>query len=214
MSTAPEDDEARAAPEDVAEDRSPILLDEHASTAAQQLVDADRRLAEPVADHTAGLERQYLRAKRLALDDLVEHRRFLAFGNCDQSLDQLGLVPVDEDVDLAAAGQADGQAELIRDPVARKSGRPPGERLPRQAIDLVFDAAARDGARELSAFRDAELRADGARRRAARRDNCREGDLLAAREPPAEVRRDFQHESIVPAASGLRTDPSPRAPAS
>ena len=55
---------------------------------------------------------------------------------------------LDEDVDLAAAGQADPERHLVGDPVREQPRRAAGEYLLRGEDDVALDAAAGDGARE------------------------------------------------------------------
>src|SRR5436305_1377139 len=86
---------------------------------------------------------------------------------------------LDEDVDLAAAGEADAEGHVVRDPVGDEPRPGAREHLLRGEDDVALDAAARDRAGELALLADRKLRAHGPRRGAASRDYGRESDPLA-----------------------------------
>src|SRR5439155_13676154 len=90
------------------------------------------------------------------------------------------LERLDEDVDLAAARQADLERHVVRDAVRQEAGRSAAQHLLRREDDVALHATARDRAGELAAVAHRELRADGSRRRPAGGDNGRERHLLAA----------------------------------
>src|SRR6185312_10271499 len=81
-------------------------------------------------------------------------------GDRDAGLDRGGDLPhlgeglpadrLDEDVDDAAAGQADGEGGVVADPVALQHGLPGGGDFARQIIDGAVDAAAGDAAHDLA----------------------------------------------------------------
>src|SRR4051812_20682467 len=89
----------------------------------------------------------------------------------------------EEDVDLAAARQADAERGLVVDAVADESRLALGEHLARMLGDVRLDAAAGDRAAQPAALGHGELGADGARSRAPRGDDGRDRDLLALGAP-------------------------------
>ena len=103
-----------------------------------------------------------------------------------------------EDVDLAAAGQArPPSASSSAMPYESSFGVPGLQHLTRVLVDVGLDAAAGDGAAELAALRDRELRAHRPRRRPARRDDGRDRDRL----PSARQRSTSSRISFTPHAS-------------
>src|SRR5439155_19450453 len=78
---------------------------------------------------------------------------------------------LDEDVDLAAAGQPDRPGLLVRDPVREEPRAPALEHLAGVFVHVRLDTPARDRSRQLAALRDPELRADWPRRRTPGRDD-------------------------------------------
>src|SRR5262249_3102688 len=104
---------------------------------------------------------------------------------------------LDEDVDLAAARKADAERHVVGDAVGEEPRRGAGEHLLGGKRDVALDATARDGACELPARADPELRPDRARRRRACGDDRREGDPLAARAPALDVGGELVHASMV-----------------
>ena len=68
-------------------------------------------------------------------------------------------------------------------PYVSEARRPAGEHVLRGEDDVALDAAARDGAGELAAVADGELRADRPRRGTARRDDGRDRDLRPSLAP-------------------------------
>src|SRR5439155_26823442 len=92
---------------------------------------------------------------------------------------------LDEDVDLAAAGQADRPGLLVRDPVGEELGLRACEHRLRLLVDLVLDTAAGNRPGELPLLRDRELRADRARRGGTRGDHGGQRHLLVAAPMPA-----------------------------
>ena len=145
------DEEPRRRRLDVRENRAALQLDDvTAAPPARGLLQLG--IVQPLADPLAGDHRErHLRPLRV--DELL-----------------------DEDVDLAAAGQADPERHLVGDPVGEQPRRTALEDLLRREDDVALDAAAGDGALEVTAVADVELRADRTRRRAARRHDGRDGD--------------------------------------
>src|SRR5207302_7858081 len=107
--------------------------------------------------------------------------------------DSRSLQRLDEDVDLAAARQADLQCHLVGDAVGDETRGSAPQHVLRGEHDVALDAAAGDGACELPALADGELRADGPRRCSAGRDDRGERDLLAARAPAIDVGQQLLH---------------------
>jgi hypothetical protein len=110
-----------------------------------------------------------------------------------QALEQQLVGLVDEDVDLAAAGQADLQRHVVRDPEREQARLGAVEHLLRGSVDLVLDAAPRNGARQLSARRDAELGADRPRCGSARGDDGGDRNSFASAPPACDVSEDLLH---------------------
>ena len=167
-------DEARRRPEHLREDLDAVQL-EHAARARRHLR----------VDSLAGA---------LALEHRQRHRRLLR---------QLALEGLDEDVDLAAAGQADRPGLLVLDPVGQEPGRAFGEHLGRGHGDVALDAAAGDRAMELAALRDRQLRADRPRGRAPRGHDGRQRDAVAPRPPGLDRLSELAHAPSVPGACAL-----------
>jgi hypothetical protein len=120
-----------------------------------------------------------------------------------QRLEHLRRRLVDPHVDLAAARKPDAEGHVIRDPERQQPRLPTAENLPRDAVDLVLDATARDRPRELPALRHGELRADRPRRRAPGRDHRRERDALSCGPPALDIGQYLTHRRIVALPIGL-----------
>ena len=177
-----EDEQARRRPVDVGEDPPAVELEEPAPAALELRVADEPLLAR--------------------LDVRQDDRALLARHEAEHPLEHRRVGHLDVDVDLAAAGQPDAQRLVVGDPVRQELGRHAAEHLPRGAVDLVLDAAAGDGAGELAALRDRELRAHRAWGRAPRRDDRREREPLAAAAPALDVRDDLFHDSILGSTIG------------
>src|SRR5207244_11537285 len=146
----------------------------------------------------AGLELRVANQPLPARLEVREHHRaLLARHDAEHPLEHGRVGHLDEDVDLAAAGQADAERLVVRDAVRQELRRRSAEHLPRGTVDLVLDAAAGDGAGELAALRDGELGADGAWGRAPRRDDRGQREPLAPAAPPLDVRDALLHDSIL-----------------
>src|SRR5207245_564157 len=130
-----------------------------------------------------------------ALEIGEEHGAVFLANDLLQLLEQRGVRLVHPHVDLAAARQAHAQREVVGDPVGQEPGLAASQDLPGGFVDLVLDAAAGDRARELAAFGDRELRADGPRRRSSRRYDACEGDTLTACAPTLEIGQELPHGS-------------------
>jgi hypothetical protein len=91
----------------------------------------------------------------------------------DREYDVRLITPVrlDENVDLAAARQADSERHLVGDPVRDQPGLPSGEHFLCREDDVVLDAAVRDRTFDAAVLADEELRSDRTRRRAPRGDD-------------------------------------------
>ena len=121
---------------------------------------------------------------------------------------------LDEHVDLAAAGEANGERELVTDPViddARAAVLEGGHSL---LVHGGFDAAVAHRARDpVPGARD-ERGAERPRRRSRDAHDGRDRDRLARREPLLELDRDLSHRVAVSAAAGSarnrRRQPSPQ----
>ena len=138
------DEEPRRRGIDVGENRAAGQLDDvTAAPAPRRLLQL--RIMQPLADS-------------LARDDDERHVRL--FG-----LDEL----LDEDVDLAAAGQADAERHLVGDPVGEQPWRTAPKNLLGGEHDIALDTAAGDRPFEIAAVADEQLRADRTRRRFPRR---------------------------------------------
>ena len=171
---AADDEQARRRPEHLGEDADAVQL-EHAARARRHLR----------VDPLAGA---------LALEHRHRHGRLLR---------QLALEGLDEDVDLAAAGEADRPGLLVGDPVGQQPRRAVGEHLGRGDGDVALDAAAGDGAVELAALGDGELRADRPRGRAARGHDGRQRDAVAPRPPALDRLGELAHAPRVPGTCAL-----------
>src|SRR5207245_6551235 len=106
---------------------------------------------------------------------------------------RIGLV--DPDVDLTATRQPDAQREIVGDSVGEQLRLAAAQNLARCLVHLVLDAAAGDGARELAALGDRELRAHRPWGRPTRRDDSCERHTLALRAPALESRQEPPHWS-------------------
>jgi hypothetical protein len=104
------------------------------------------------------------------------------------------------DVDLASTGKPDAECKVIGDAEGQQPGLAAGEHLAGCLDDLTLNAAAGDGARELSTFGDGELRADGPWGGAARCHNGGNRDALSGRTPALELLEDLPHGEIVAGA--------------
>ena len=196
-------EQARRRPEDLREDLTAVPeVEELVPPGPQDLVEAGHGLVGPAADPLAGLGDEELRAEPVALDDREEHRALVGLDDALEAVEELLVRRVHEHVDLAAAGQPDGERELVRDPVLEELRLRAVEHLARVAEDLVLDTAARDGAGHLAALGDGELRADRARRRLPGRDHGRERDPLPARPPALDVGREPPSRRVPPLDPG------------
>ena len=137
-----------------------------------------------------------LRADVLAGDpDLERDRPFLPHRLHDRD-DDLWVEPVDEDVDGAAAGEADLERLLVGDPVGLQPGLAAREHLARLAVDGGLDAAAGHRADHVAPVRDRQRGAGIARGRALRVDHGRDRDRRAVRGPALERREDVPHGAL------------------
>src|SRR5439155_10504311 len=140
-------------------------LDDPRMPAAEQLV-RGRILA---------LEREPLRA---VLEIGEQHRTLLAeVGN---SCQEPRILLLDEDVDLAAAGETDLERLLVRDAVGEELRRAAAQDVPACLVDLGLDAAPGHGTLHGSFLRDVQLRPDRPRGGSASGDDGRDGSALHA----------------------------------
>src|SRR6266513_677976 len=174
-----------------------IELEQLVATAAHQVVDVAGELVWPFTESLSRLGHQQLGAERLALDDGEQDCPLLGLEDLEQAPHKLVGCPVDEHVDLAAAGQPDREGEVVGDPVREQLRLRAAEHFARVAVDLALDAAAGDRPGHLPALRDGELGSDRPRGRAPRRDDRRERELLAARAPTLDVRQDLLHAACL-----------------
>src|SRR5437588_151355 len=122
------------------------------------------------------------------------------------ALDQSELSSIqalEEDVDLAAAREADAERLIVGDAVAEQPRLARDDHLLRLDCDVALDTAAGDRPAHLSSLRDRELRADGTRRRAPRPHPS----LYALSDSPIRVPPDQSStrlEAAASAASALR----------
>ena len=129
----------------------------------------------------AELPGQQAVALALAVDHVGERDRLLGREGASERLD--------EDFDLAAAGQADVEGHLVADAVRHQARVIFLEDLLGVLDDVVLDAAARDGADELAVFGDGHLGPRPPRRRPVRLHHRRNGHLLAGIPPALDVGR-------------------------
>src|SRR5260370_31959692 len=94
---------------------------------------------------------------------------------------------VDEQGDVATGGQAGPERRGGRDAVAQELRHAGLEYVPRMLRDVALDTAAGDGAAQLAALRDRELRADRARRRTAGGDDPCDREAPPPPPPPPAV---------------------------
>ena len=114
--------------------------------------------------------------------EIGEHDRAgVVADDCGEPLEQRGIRLVDPDVDLAAAREPDAERQVVRDPVREEARLAAAQDLARSFVDLILDTTSGNGSGELSAFRDCELRADGAWGGPARRNDPRERHALPLR---------------------------------
>src|SRR6266852_5247536 len=104
---------------------------------------------------------------------------------------------LDEDVDLAAAREPDGEGVLVGDPVGDELRLARLEHAPGALVDVGLDAAARDRAGQLAALRHGQLGADRPRRGAPGRHHGRNRHLLAALPPAGDVGQDLLHAACL-----------------
>src|SRR5437588_6373360 len=126
------------------------------------------------------------------------------------ALDQSELSSIqalEEDVDLAAAREADAQRLIVGDAVGEQPRLARDDHLARLDCDVALDTAAGDRPAHLSSLRDRELRADGTRRRAPRGDDRCDRDLLAALTPALDLVDDLLHAACL-RSMPARTVPS------
>ena len=104
---------------------------------------------------------------------------------------------LDEDVDLAAAREADPEGHIVGDPVGDEARAGSGEHLLRGEDDVALDAAAGNGAGKLALLAHGELGADRPRRRAARGDHGRESDPPSPLTPAPRLQQRFVHAGSI-----------------
>ena len=105
--------------------------------------------------------------------------------------------PLEKDVDLAAARQADAPGEIVLDAVREELRLAAREHLLGVLEDVALDAAAGDRAAHLPRLGDREAGADRTRRRAARRDDGGDDDLLAVLLPAVDLGKDLFHAACL-----------------
>src|SRR5204863_8203827 len=88
---------------------------------------------------------------------------------------------------------ADAESYLVRHSVVDETRLAPGEHLLCRKDDVALDAAARDGAGELTALAHGELRADRPGRRAAGGDDSCDGNLAPELAPATGLRQHAFH---------------------
>ena len=206
------DQQSRGRPVDVGEDLAAGDLDDAAPSSADELRRRLGELLRRLADALAVLRDEQLGTQVVACEHRQHHGALTALDDLHQPLGERPPRFLHEDVDLAAARQADAQRQVVRDPVREEPRRPAGKHFLRVLVHLVLDAPAGHGAGELALRRDRELGADRPRRRAPRRDDGRERDAVSACEPALDVVSDLAHAEIlrrgptVGACSGCRSD--------
>ena len=110
---------------------------------ADQLVGLlERGLGHAVADALAALQHEGMRAERLTLDDGEEHGALLVLDRLRAAARSTLTRGLHEDVDLAAAGQADLPRLLVGDAVGHEPGRARLEHLARALVDVGLHAPA------------------------------------------------------------------------
>src|SRR5919109_2566507 len=196
-----DDDQARGRLVDVGEDPPALVLQHGAPSRPEEIADLGRELRRRVG--WLALDCEPPLADALAFDDGEEHRAPLVVDDAAQPLHELLVGLLDEDVDLPAAGQADLEREVVRDPV-REQARPSAfEHLLRDAVHLVLDTAARDGAGQLAAGGDAELCARRPRSRTPLGDDGGERESLSASAPPFDISEDLLRAPASSRARGM-----------
>ena len=133
----------------------------------------------------------------VALDDGEEEAALLRLAQLGESLDQLHSTPLDEHVDLAAAGQADAPGEVVVDPVREELGLAGLEHGLGALEDVALDASAGHRAAHLPRLGDRQARAERPRRRAAGADDRCDHDLLAGLEPALHLGQDLLHAACL-----------------
>ena len=129
---------------------------------------------------------------RIAADSLLGHEEVLARvlavdhghargAGCDRRLP--AVVALDPDPDLAAAGEADVPGLVVGDAVEQQLRRSARQHALGLLDDRALDAAARDGARHLTARADCEFRAQRAWSGQARAHDGGQCHVVAARAP-------------------------------
>src|ERR671931_107321 len=126
-----------------------------------------------------------------------EDRPPVLAGDVGDAAEEVRIGLVDPDVDLAAAGQADAEREVVRDPVREQATFAARQHLAGRLDDLALDAATGHRAGELTGLRDDQLRADRARCRATGRDDAGQRDPSPLRAPAIELSQDLPHGKIV-----------------
>src|SRR5919201_541442 len=180
----PVDEEARRRSEHVREHAPSLQLGDLAVAGADQLV----------GDVVFPFEHEPL-ASVLEVDE--EDRPPVFAGDVGDTAEEVRIGLVDPDVDLAAAGQADAEREVVRDPIREQAGCAARQHLAGRLDDLALDAATGHRAGELAGLRDDQLRADRARCRATGRDDAGQRDPSPLRAPAIKLSQDLPHGKIV-----------------
>src|SRR5439155_26750041 len=113
-----------------------------------------------------------------------------------------------ENVDLAAAREADRPRLLVGNAVAEELGLARLHHLTGVLVDIRLDTSARDGAAHPARLGDRQARADGPGRRAAGGDDGCDDDLLAALPPALDLFQDLLHAACLlsmPASTPARS---------
>ena len=100
---------------------------------------------------------------------------------------------LDEDVDGAPAGEADGEGVLVGDPVGEERGRPGLEHAERLGEHGALHAATGDGTGHLAVLAHGHRRTGQARARALDADDAGQRHPFAGRVPALDVVEDLSH---------------------
>jgi len=109
--------------EDVREDPAALVLQHTASPRPEQIVDLGCKPRRGI--RFFALDREPSVSDALAFDDGEQHRAPVVFDHLPQPVRQLLVGFLDEDVDLAAAGQSDLERKVVRDPYVSSRGPAP-----------------------------------------------------------------------------------------